>query len=634
MDNNLYRMVASEVELIIRGVSEKLNAISKEQWISMELGAAKCKPSESDEETISWNQRVYCQQLLANEEENQVELIFDNSNIAKKRIADVMNFIQNQKVDFATLEIICYAAFSMMYIAMRNLEKGEIGELSQDICNGILGFKIRENEEKYLKKIWALILTKVRYTYELVEGEKKYEDKTEKAYRQEIKKILDDAYKLNPAGEIVELFKEIEAVDNYFRYPSDENLKRLRKNCFSKKSNWVRHIFTCDSLRMLEIDRPTMHYLPHITFCTSSDKSIYPLEKIASTEPTGAWWPEREQLDEKVTVWKERAYKQMLELPHVVNTEESQGELIYRVLDLLIKNEELEDTKNAIVSDFTHRYKNYEIDNIYNIAKALTEPPSKEELEEYRRELLLEYDNKQMMTREVVMLNLEHKGSFEELKGVIRKSVTVSDVEEGNIRSIVNEALKRVLLRILLVNNELRMEDIRNKYEEKGIDTFDLLDEYEEDILKNELDCVEWVNSKMSALRVEVFDAWKHLSFREFSEGNVFVMSLLIELFLNMLTYADISDDMNVRFASHDNGSDSYLTIETRNKVDYRIKSNSGKGLAARNRILSKINYGEEYKWRESILKEYSNDNSECTVTVRIATNVLGGRNEESNSMD
>ena len=655
MNLNIYNNAIHEIEWILRGIREKIDKISREEWIKMEIGFHNGS-FKSDDEAIGWNQMLWSRSLIENEKDSEVELLFYNIEIAKKRVKSVMDYIIKQEEDLSTLELICYASFSLMYFSMRNLKFEEINKLSDIIYDGILVLKITESDKEYIKKIWELVLRKMVYVYDYVECNCEWEESAEDIYNQDIQNILSEAYAINTDGEIVELFKEIGVVEKFFKEPSDYNLEQLKFQFFSKKENWFYHIFTCISPREWDIDLPGMHYLPHIKFCTSSNSEYLLMQKILRNAPVGysnieylrmqkilgnapvdSWenTADAEKLFwEEIDEWKEDAYKRIFAIPHEVNTKESKGELIYNVLYLLVQNKELEETKNAMVSDFTHRYKNYETDNIYNIANALITNPSSDELEDFGRELFLEYYNKQMMSREVAILSLEHKDNYEELRDAIKKSITIP--ERGiNICDILDDALKRVLLRILLVNNETRMEDIRNKYEKKGIDTFDLYEQYENDILRGEKKCIEWVNKNMNPLMISISDVWNHLYFKQFSEGCVFLMSLLMELLLNIFTYADISYEINICFSTDISNDHSYLIIRTENKVDYKIRSNSRKGISSRNRILSKINYGRDYKWHDSLLKEYSEDKTECIVTARICADLLGGKlDEEDNSVD
>ena len=627
-----YSNIISKIEDILRGIPEDLFEIKETDY--------------ADYKEYEYALLIRRRYLLKNEKEEGVELLFPSMEIAKKRVREAIEYIKQQDVDFATIELICYASFYLIYFSMRDCDVfgvEEIDEISQIIKSELLNtLKVDDNKEQYLEKIYDMVCLNIDYIDKCIDisglggmaALKRDEiNGVENKYKDDFHKILNEAYEKNPKGELVEIFREIQMIEDFFQNDSEKNLKKLNLNCFSKKDNWLGHIFTCCSLDEGEIAWREMRYLPHIEFHTSSkENSIIwkcirnrrPLTNKGSVNGNKRSNDTDEELNQKLEKWEKAIYQKVFGLPHEVSVKESQGTLIYNILSLLMMNKELEITKNDIVSDFTHRYKNYEIDTVYQIANALSSNPSQEELKDLSRELLLEYSNKQMLSREIAMLSLEHRDSFEELRTTIKKSITT--VKKGiTIENILNEALKRVLLRILLVADEDRMEDIRQKYESKGIDTWELLDKYEIDILKENVNSVKWVNQYMNSLIIEISDEWKNVYFKEYSDGGVFLMSLLMELILNMFTYTDISDDMYLKFSVNTISTGNYFVIETKNKVDYDISSNGKKGLSSRNKILSKINYGQDYKWHDSILKEYSEDKMECVVIARICSELLGG---------
>ena len=229
-----------------------------------------------------------------------------------------------------------------------------------------------------------------------------------------------------------------------------------------------------------------------------------------------------------------------------------------------------------------------------------------------------------MMTKEIKMLKLEHKDNFSELFNVIANSIDFT--KEGiKVYEIIDEALKRVILRILLEAGNRRIEDIIDKYESKGIDTYELLEHFEKSVIRGNQGCVEWVSNNMNSIRVEVSKEWNRLGFRRNSDGNVFLMSLFMELLFNMFTYGDIAYEMLLTLDVVTMDDDTYFIVKTENNVDERIKSNTKKGLSARNRILGKLNFGNEYRWKNSILKEYRENNMKCVVSTRIKADLFGG---------
>ena len=630
MDREVYINSMYEVDWILRGIREKIDKIGKKEWVDLRKEIYNGKDFD-EKKRIEINQSDSVYYWKKNEKKYEVELLFKQVEEGRKRILAVFEYIEKQNVHLPELELVIYASLSMMFFCMRNLDKNEIDSLYCIIENKILQMKLKKKEIEYLLIISKVVYEKMFYIYNKIECDSKWTENDENEYNKRIIKLLKQANSLILNGEIVEIFREIEDVEKFFKEPTEERLDNLRNSYFLKRESWIKHVFTCDSLKN---EDNVFRFLPHIRFVIGLDNDSIMMKDIFDKKPLGYIKNMKEDHLQEVIKWKERAYWRAFSLPYEIKTGKSQGVLMYNLIFLLSEKMELEKTKNAIISDFTHRYKNYETDNIYNIANALNSNPSNEELEDYGRELLLEYYNKQMMSREIAMLSLEHKDNFKELRYVIEKSITTP--KDGiSIRNLVDEALKRILLRILLVDEEKRVEDIRGKYERNDIDTFNLLEKYECDIIRGGKSSIDWVNCHMNVLNIGISEEWKSVFFRKFSEGSVFLMSMIMELLFNMFSYADIRYDMNIFFQFEKNNGSSYFIIKTKNKVDYGIKSNGRKGLSSRNRVLSKINYGRNYRWYESIIKEYVKDNTECIVTARICANIFGGNiNEKNDFMD
>lgn len=627
MNFNLYNSIICEAECMLRGITQKMENITKEEWLN-EYKIDACV-SKSEEGIISFSKMIYSEGLKYQLEH---QLKFKNIENAKERIDKVFSFIIDNKLPFEILELVFYASVSMIYFSMRKMSEKQIEEVNDLIIDFITKLTQNEKERIYLNTLNRILFCNTVYLYTTINCSA---TKDENEYKEEYEKLLDDARKIYPNGEVIELIKEILVVEEFFKEQTKENMKKVKRLCFDKEKNWMWHICTWSSPEKWSAVLPGMEYLPHISFSSSSDSKISVMEGILELKPErvrGHWGiPTEEQLEieeqefqEKWLQWEEESYRKIFMQPYEIHISESKGELIYTLLSVLADNMELEETKNSIVSDFTHSYGNYEIDNVYNIAKALNENPSKEELEDYGRELLLEYLNKQMMTKEIKMLRLEHKDNFSELFNVIVNSI--DSTEKGiKVYEIIAEALKRVILRILLEAGNRRIEDIINKYESKGIDTYELLEQFEKSVIRGEQGCIDWVNNNMNRIRVEVSEEWNRLGFRRNSEGNVFLMSLFMELLFNMFTYGDINYEMLLTLDVATMDEEVYFVIKTENIVDESIRSNTKKGLAARNRILGKLNFGSEYRWKNSILKEYKQNNTKCVVSARMKADLFGG---------
>ena len=98
-----------------------------------------------------------------------------------------------------------------------------------------------------------------------------------------------------------------------------------------------------------------------------------------------------------------------------------------------------------------------------------------------------------------------------------------------------------------------------------------------------------------------------------------------MELIYNMFTYADVNYDMNIILEYENDESSNYFVVKTDNVIDKNIASNTKRGLDSKNRILSKINYGKDYLWKNSVIKSYRENNTICVVKARIKDSVFKG---------
>ena len=86
-----------------------------------------------------------------------------------------------------------------------------------------------------------------------------------------------------------------------------------------------------------------------------------------------------------------------------------------------------------------------------------------------------------------------------------------------------------------------------------------------------------------------------------------------------MFTYCETGKEKKLIFRE----KDGFLEIETVNQVDLEVNSYTRKGISSRNRILSKLNYGKEYKLHDSIATGYEKETNRYTVTAKIRGSIL-----------
>jgi hypothetical protein len=92
---------------------------------------------------------------------------------------------------------------------------------------------------------------------------------------------------------------------------------------------------------------------------------------------------------------------------------------------------------------------------------------------------------------------------------------------------------------------------------------------------------------------------------------------------------------MKFKFDTKEERGVKFLVIKTENFVDNEMGSYTQKGISSRNKIVSKLNYGSEYRWHNSILTDYNEETNTFIVETKIKEELFsGGTDEKDNSMD
>lgn len=517
--------------------------------------------------------------------------LFENQQDKDERIAKVLEYIEKyceqEEFDFVTLEKTLYAFLAMAYCGMEKMEKEEIIKI--EISTILYNSRINESQKQYLEKIAEIVYEEFFCAYEEVEEH----NLNIKEKRENIKDLIEGATLIYPEGEIAQSLNGINALEEFLEdMEREESREKLEEAFFDDKK--CGYVFTGACEKAHQINWCYKSWIPHVKF-------------------------EMGLRGKNIDIFEEKVFKSYLKLPYQISVELSTEEVVYALLDSMFKYKKLSDSKREMLSDFTHTYKNMATDNLGNIAKVLLDSEN-EKLKEQGRQLFVEYDNKLMLKKRIAMLNLEHTDDFEKLIKIFRNSVCHNG-EGVTIKKIVSEAARRVLIRILMVAGENRVEDIRKKYEDSGITTWELMEKFEKEILKEEGESIAWISSNMvidGNWNVTVEGKWAELCLEKKEEGSVFLSSLIMELLFNMFTYSTVQGSKTMKFFSVDEEGEEYLCIKTTNPMAATEVSYTGKGLDTREKIINKMNYGTEYKQHRSIIQTIDEEKNEFCVTVRI----------------
>lgn len=265
MDYDLYGKVVCEVERILCGITQKMENITREEWLNNYWGGVSA--SKNEEDIISFNKMIWCHELRM-QSEHQLEFV--NIEDARKKIDRAFSYVIGCKLPFEILELVFYALVSMIYFSMRKRNVKDIEEVDSQIKEFIAKLTEKEEEKDYLKVLNSMLFLDMVCLYIAINSSGNECDlDDENKYKEEYEKLLDSARQIFPDGEIVELMNEIFVVEDFFKNPTNENIDRVKRLCFDKKENWMGHICICSSPQMDSVVQPWMHYLPHVSFCNS-----------------------------------------------------------------------------------------------------------------------------------------------------------------------------------------------------------------------------------------------------------------------------------------------------------------------------------------------------------------------------
>ena len=279
--------------------------------------------------------------------------------------------------------------------------------------------------------------------------------------------------------------------------------------------------------------------------------------------------------------------------------------------------EKARDEKNEIVNRFSHRYKNMKATSLQNVAEALLKMESKD-LKKYGRTILLEYGIKKALTKEVEILQLYFEDDIKKLRNKVQNSVNQTTDENYSISDIINESIKRCMNTIVHDGSD-EAKKIR-KACLKNYNLISIRDDFEQGILFSEnCDVINWFSQNIVKLHVSVSELWKKIFFQKSEYADNIISSLLVDLIMNAIKYADKTKPVIIEFTSnHD-----FMLINSKNTI-VGNKDNipgSGNGLKNQNDLLQKLNKVNDKQYGQAIsTNEY---NGIFTITINISKDLF-----------
>ena len=257
--------------------------------------------------------------------------------------------------------------------------------------------------------------------------------------------------------------------------------------------------------------------------------------------------------------------------------------------ELLDKNVALDnalESKEKLIRDFSHRFKNLRTTSLQNVGKALLAMDDKT-LKKYGRKVLLEYGEKENIIKEVEILRLRYEDQQDQLLTLLHESQSEEPDGCNGITGTVNKAVTRCVTTLLF-----DASDEPKLIRKSCLNNFDIVllrNTFEEKVLYLEKpDAILWLNDYIMPVHFSFSDAWTKLYFKQDRGLDIILADLMTDLIMNAIKYADKSQVTSFDFTEEED----LLMIKTKN-MSVENKDDipgSNTGLRSQNELLNYLN--------------------------------------------
>ena len=576
------------IKSILRGETDSL------YW-SLETFIKHFKPKTDEERSIfneakriykKYNHNYLDKAVIANKDPER----FDSLSVAKNRINEVFKWLKNIRLDFTEIENLLYAFLKLTYSLLTVFNNVDKITIPDDCIN-----KYENSQQQYLRLICDMAYLNFNYARRLAEFDER-EEETEKEYTE----MLNNAYALVPDGDIVNSIFAIDAIDSFFRNPSEQNSNSIYEiKQRNTKRNVVKDVLT---LSNGEIEFGSVgsarQYLPHIE--VQYDTDFDEIEFLRPKTPGLASECEGE-------------LNMLFKTPLLIGLKTSEGATIYWLISLLgdsyTKQHELEEMNadlnrhiklnQELIRSLTHSSANFlnskKLEQTGIELKAATDgTPTIDRLHYDGMLLMLQSEHEKYLRRRLDSLVIRCSASGEELKRNIREGIS----KESNATIILplEYSLKTIISRILTHDNDIRSEAIRKKFNKTAFDWSQLKESFITNILANNDSVLQWSNQNLCHIDYKLSEIWQNVRLIEDRTFFDLIVEILTEQLLNAFSHGDMNEVINIEFGQADEikimGSTipKWCYIKCNNTIGVRYESGIKKGLETLNSTLLLIN--------------------------------------------
>jgi tetratricopeptide (TPR) repeat protein len=215
-----------------------------------------------------------------------------------------------------------------------------------------------------------------------------------------------------------------------------------------------------------------------------------------------------------------------------------------------------------IVQQYTHTLGNTIFPrNLLEVARKLGDST------DFKKESLLlysAYDAEVFIIHQSELLRYKYVAqNSEQFRNLIRQDISLSNNEPAtNIEQILNNALKRVILRFL---NYAKFNEIRKRVlAQRSLSLLELQHSFEEQIFfKNQLS-LDWVDANLFPIKVDFSKNWQSVKLKENGFAESLLFGYFYELFFNIFKYSDYQG-VELQFDDQEIDGCAYLVSKWKN---------------------------------------------------------------------
>ena len=515
---------------------------------------------------------------------------FPTLDIAQKRILDVFSRWEKISWDFTHMENLLYGFLALIYSLLRVFDNVEAVTIPEACIN-----KYSKNEQEYLTILCEMAYLNYKYARYLAEY-----DEPDVLVEKEYNAMLQSAFELVPAGDIVNSLLAIQAVSNFFENPNEftsRKIHEIQENLNGR--NVVKNILTLNHHGEMETGDISWgwQYLPRVQISYETD-----FDMIEAIRPKNCKEPS-DCLGEINMLFK---------TPAMIGVKTSEGNTLYWLISLLGESfeqkREVETINEALnkhiklnqelVRNLSHSSANYlnssKLARIgIELHKAENDNPTLDKLHIEGLSLLLQSEQELFLSRQLNSLVWRCSADIDSLTQQIRGGLSKEQGEK--IISPIEFAIKIVVVRILFRDDDNRAEYIREKLKKTDQEITKMQSSFMLDILagcESDGKVIDWWKKNICEISLEISDVWKKLLIVRDKSFYDLIIEIVTEQILNVLSHGKLTQPIKLEFGQADEfkGRPRWTYVLCQNTKGERYLGGRGVGVSTLNEMILLLN--------------------------------------------